>query len=246
MSGAGAERFRAMLARNHDLAERTREADFPLSEFDLLQAWQLQRLMNTFDDLYRHDGYRHAVEFFVSDLYGGLDFRERDQEMGRVAPIMIRFLPDNALVALAEAFELQALSLEHDAVMAEHMRSHGVTELDTGSYRDVYADCSDREARERQILLIRKLGRDLNRLVRKPVVNRLVRFLRGPAHAAGFGNLQTFLENGLASFRALEDPVYFVDTIYEREWAAMERLFEGCPDPFGLGAGQGAFVSGAA
>mgnify|MGYP001815146545 CR=1 FL=1 len=246
MSGAGAEQFRAMLARNHELAEKTREAGFPLAEFDLLQGWQLQRLMTTFDDLYRHDGYRHAVEFFVSDLYGGLDFRERDQEMGRVAPIMIRFLPDNALVALAEAFELQALSLELDAVMAAYMRQQGVSELDMSSYREVYVACSDREGRERQILLIRKLGRDLNKLVRKAIVNRLVRFLRGPAHAAGFGNLQTFLENGLVSFRALEDPVYFVDTIYEREWTAMERLFEGCPDPFELGAGQGAFMSGVA
>jgi hypothetical protein len=223
-----------MLARNHELAEKTRSAGFPLAEFDLLQRWQLQRLTTTFDDLYRRKGYRHAVEFFVSDLYGGLDFRERDQEMSRVAPIMIRFLPDNALVALAEAFELQALSLEYDVVMAEYMAANGIRTLDMASYIDVYRHCSDRAGRERQILLISKLGRDLKGLVRRPLVNRLVRMLRGPAHAAGFGNLQEFLELGLSSFRDLEDPVYFVDTIYEREWAAMDRLFAGDPDPFGF------------
>ena len=36
----------------------------------------------------------------------------------------------------------------------------------------------------------------------------------------------------LESFRALNDANWFVDTIYEREWAAMERLFRGDPDPF--------------
>jgi hypothetical protein len=56
--------------------------------------------------------------------------------------------------------------------------------------------------------------------------------LRGPAIAAGFGRLQGFLESGLESFRALNDATWFVDTIYEREWAAMERLFRGDPDPF--------------
>ena len=58
--------------------------------------------------------------------------------------------------------------------------------------------------------------------------------LPGPAHAAGFGRLQEFLETGLVSFRALEDPVHFVDTIYQREWSSMERLFAGDPYPFNL------------
>ena len=168
----------------------------------------------------------------MSDLYGGLDFRQRDQEMTRVMPVMIRFLPDKALVALAEAFELQALSLELDAAMARYMEQVGLNQLDMRSYGNVYRNSSDREGRERQILLIRKLGRDLKTLVHRSIINYLLRLLRGPAHAAGFGNLQEFLETGLAAFRALEDPDHFVDTIYIREWAAMERLFDGDPDPF--------------
>ena len=50
-----------------------------------------------------------------------------------------------------------------------------------------------------------------------PIIVYLLRMLRGPAHAAGFGKLQEFLENGFASFRALENADHFVDTIYERE-----------------------------
>lgn len=234
MSKRGAELLQAMLLRNHRLAEQTASEHFPLSSFELLQRWQLDRLTITFEDLYRQEGYRHAVEFFVSDLYGGLDFRQRDREMDRVAPIMIRFLPEKALVALAEAFELQALSLEYDVAMAEYMAQEGIEELGMAEYCRVYLACSDRAGRERQIELIRKLGRDLKPLVNRPVINALLRMLRGPAHAAGFGKLQEFLENGLASFRELKDPDHFVDTIFEREWTAMERLFAGETDPFRL------------
>jgi hypothetical protein len=61
---------------------------------------------------------------------------------------------------------------------------------------------------------------------------RLVVLLRGPALAAGFGKLQAFLEQGLSSFRQLADPAGFVETIYRREWLAMERLFSGDDDPY--------------
>jgi hypothetical protein len=234
MKKPGANLLRTMLTRNQQLASETLEEGFPLAQFETLQAWQLGRLTKTFEDLYSHEGYRPAVEFFVSDLYGGMDFRERDQEMERVLPIMVRFLPDNALVALAEAFELQAISIEYDVLMARFMDQAGMDGLSMPDYCEVYLNCSDRGGRERQIQLISKLGQDLQKLVNKPVINYLLRMLRGPAHAAGFGLLQEFLESGFASFRALEDADHFVDTIYEREWATMERLFSGDPDPFRL------------
>lgn len=234
MSKPGAIQLQKMLARNHDLAGRTSAVDFPLEEFNALQQWQQERLLTSFSDLFEQEGYHPAIEFFLSDIYGGLDFRERDQDMGKVMPVMVRFLPDRALVTLAEAFELQAISLEYDERMAHYMKRENVRHLDMESYLPVYLAGGGRKGRERQIKLIHKLGYDLDALVRKSLINYLVRLLRGPAHAAGFGSLQEFLETGLESFRALDDARGFVDTIYEREWAAMGRLFDGEPDPFRL------------
>jgi hypothetical protein len=234
MSKPGAERLREMLARNHAIAAEVEEADFPLAAFDALQQWQRARISRSFADLARQEGYRPAVHFFLSQLYGGLDFRERDQDMGKVMPVMIRFLPGHTLGTMSEAFELQAISLEYDIRMARQMAREGIDGLDMDRYCEVYRACSDRAGRERQIVLIRKLGYDLDKLVRLPLVNYLVRLLRGPAHAAGFGSLQAFLEEGLASFRALEDTRYFIETIYRRESDAMRRMFAGEPRPFGF------------
>jgi hypothetical protein len=232
MSKPGARRFQEMLARNHAFAERTLGPDFPLPEFNQLQCWQQERLSCSFADLYEMKDYRPAIDFFLTEVYGGLDFRDRDQAMEQVTPVMIRFLPDRALVALSEAFELQAISLEFDERMGRYMATEGVRRIDMDAYGAIYRACSDREGRERQILLIHKLGYDLDKLVQKSWINYLVRLMRGPAIAAGFGRLQAFLEGGLESFRSLDDATWFVDTIYEREWAAMERLFRGDPDPF--------------
>ena len=230
----GAQRLRDQLARNHSIAKRVQESDFPLTQFNSLQHWQRARIARSFEDLARREGYRPALQFFLTELYGGLDFRQRDQDMGRVMPVMIRFLPDRTLGTMAEAFELQAISLEFDMAMGSEMAREGLDRLNMQRSCAVYREATDRPGRERQILLIRKLGYDLDRLVRWPLVNYLVRLLRGPAHAAGFGSLQEFLESGLAAFRALEDAAYFIETIYEREWAAMERMFAGAHKPFGF------------
>jgi hypothetical protein len=66
----------------------------------------------------------------------------------------------------------------------------------------------------------------------------LIRVLRGPARAAGFGLLQGFLERGLQAFRAMGDGTEFVMTIWERETAIMQRLISGEADPWGPVAGQ--------
>ncbi len=221
-----------MLSRNHLLAAKIGSADFCFESFELLQKWQRQRLAGSFSDLMAQESSRPACTFFLSELYGGLDFLQRDQDMNRVMPVMERLLPNKALKSLAEAFELQAISLEFDMEMARVMESDAVVELDVPVYSSVYRACGDRPKREKQILLIRQLGIDLARLVDKPLVTQLVRLARGPAHAAGFGALQNFLEAGLLSFRKLEDSGFFINTIYQREWLTMQKLFAGNPNPF--------------
>ncbi len=234
MEKAGAARLYEMLARNHDLAGVIEHSDFPLRAFENLQKWQQARLSRTFEDLLSDDAYHPAVNFFLTELYGGLDFRNRDQDMSRVMPVMKRFLPDKVLFIMSEAFELQAISIAFDMKMARYLEQAGIHRLDMGRYCETYRACNDRQGRERQLLLIRKLGYDLDKLVNKPLVNALVRLLRGPAHAAGFGKLQEFLESGLGSFRMIEDVSFFNETVYRRESTAMEKMFAGEERPFGF------------
>ncbi|MDX1380601.1 MAG: hypothetical protein R3233_05745 [Xanthomonadales bacterium] len=145
---------------------------------------------------------------------------------------MTRLLPPVALDALAGAFELQALSIELDLAMARQMRRDGLLELDTERYGTLYRAVGRAADRGRQIGLIRDIGLELDRLVHRPLLLRLVRLLRGPAVAAGFGRLQAFLEEGLGAFRAIGGAQHFVNTIHARERAVMERLLAADPDPF--------------
>jgi len=227
-----ANAFRAQLMRNHALAEAIGEPAFPMAAFETLQDWQRHRLMRTYEDFMARDSDAPACHFFLEELYGGMNFRERDQQVARVEPVMSRTLPRRALHALAEALRLQAISLEFDMDMANVMRLRDLKCLSTETYASVYRECGRKRDREDQILLIRSLGHELERLIKMPLLLRLLHMLGGPARAAGFGRLQAFLENGLHSFSLLRNPAEFVESIYNREWQAMNRLFSGHTTPF--------------
>ncbi|MGA9575953.1 MAG: hypothetical protein WBS20_18565 [Lysobacterales bacterium] len=227
-----ADQLRQALTDSHALAERIDEPGFPGAQLELLQDWQRRRLARSYHDLISQPRYRAAGDFFLDELYGGLNFRERDQQMERVLPVMVRTLRKDMLLALAGAFELQALSLSLDMDMATALLHRGWDQLNTDRYGEIYRVCGRPADRERQIELIGHLGMELNQLVHHRLVMILIRTLRGPARAAGFGLLQTFLEQGLRAFQIMGDGSEFIETIWRSEERIMQRLFAGDEHPF--------------
>jgi len=224
--------LRQALADSHAHAASLDDPDFPLAELETLQEWQRQRLASSFKDFFNQERYVAAGNFFLTELYGGLHFRERDQEMERVLPVMVRMLRDDMLLVLAEAFELQSLSLDLDIDMTKALQQSGWGELNMDRYGVIYRTCGRASDRKKQIELIRHLGLQLNELVHHRLILLLIRTLRGPARAAGFGLLQSFLEQGLFAFRVMGDGTEFVETVWRRESEVMRRLFAGHECPF--------------
>lgn len=224
MSSA-ADAFRQALESNRDFANIIGQADFPSTEFQVVQNWQRRRFRRTYADFAARETDRPACEFFLQELYGGLNFRDRDEDVSRVEPIMSRLLPDSALTALSEALQLQRLSLDLDLQMAKQLQRLETNEIDDALYVQLYRAVGRKPERELQIDLTRKLGHELQWLTRTPLLLGLVKAVRKPAVAAGYGRLQAFLEEGLAAFRELQDPQQFVEAIFQRESGLMREWF---------------------
>jgi hypothetical protein len=198
-----------------------------------LQRWQSERLLRSHADLRSKPRCRAAVEFFFSELYGGTDPTARDRDLQRVHRVMERLLPTEALRALMLAIELEILSQELDADVVRNLPPGPIT---VESYAAGYRGAGRRPDRERQIELLGVIGGFLDGVVKKPIIRALVHFARRPAHAAGFGAMQEFLERGLDAFEGMKGADEFLATLREREWRAMERMFAGVADPFGFEA----------
>jgi hypothetical protein len=192
----------------------------------LLAQYQAQRLRDTYLDLAAQPRYCPAVEFFLKDLYGPIDYSQRDADIERVFPVMARVLSGPALDSITDALELRTLSEEFDARMVEILTSDlGVTDaLDTRGYEEAFRRCDDRPGRVRQIELIEQIGRALDQVVHHPVTYATVLAARVPARLAGFGELQDFIERGLRAFRHMHGAKEFIAIVGERERRILDRL----------------------
>jgi hypothetical protein len=214
-------------------AERRRYAADPARAATLarLRAWQSARLARTYPDLSDSPRYGAAARFFLGELYGGTDAAPRDRDLKRAAGALERLLPAKALAVLKRAIALETATQRLDAALAAELAPDAP--VTAASYAAAYANSAPRREREAQLEAILEIGATLDRLVKHVSLGVLLRLARGPAHAAGVGALQDFLERGFAAFRATGGAGEFLAAIRTRESQLLERLYAGTADPLG-------------
>ena len=205
-------------------AERARRAADPELEarVQALKAWQQRRFAQTYADLLANPRYEAATRFFLHELYGPGDYRQRDAQFARVVPTLTRLFPVEVVDTVARLARLHALSERLDTRMGEHLLSPDIT---AAEYAIAWRACGEPEARQQQIALTMAVGEALDKLTRKPLLRQSLKFMRGPAQMAGLGALQSFLETGFDTFRAMRGAAEFLSTVRHREDTLARALF---------------------
>ena len=185
--------------------------------------------------------YGLAAKFFLSDLYGPQDFSSRDEEIERILPMLTSLLPASALQTIALAVELDALTEDLDSAMVGELRKMGridaideINQINDSTYSAAYRAVGRRPERQRQIALIRETGEALEKLARKPLLRSVLKLMRGPAHLAGLGCSQAFLESGFDAFCKMGEATEFLDAIEGKEQCLLTNLFGGAAQPFDI------------
>jgi hypothetical protein len=205
-------------------SERARRALDPrlASHVFEVKRYQHARFSATYRDLLEAPASAHAAQFFLEELYGPMDFSRRDAEFSRVAPKVAALFPGDIGRIVLSLARLHALSERLDSEMGAAVV---LIPLSEATYQKAWKTVGQADARREQIELMSQVGLTLAQQVRKPLIRATLRMMRGPAHAAGLGSLQSVLESGFDAFRELPDAKEFVLTIADRESAIASRLF---------------------
>ena len=190
--------------------------------------WQLDYLLQYFEDMQARRDQGAAVAFIISDL-AGVEISQRDREFAKVVPMMIRMLPKSVLASAAAAMRLNAAVLENNlaicqALDAANLLSGNVTEREYAeACRCVttYAECME------LVDLTVQLGHELQHAIGIPMIGVTLRAMRAPSRLAGIGALQAFLEKGFQTFSALEDVDEFLSEIERRMEDIFRRIYRG-------------------
>ncbi len=223
---AAAAKFREHMRRSNELHHSYLDDPGAPQQYDRFTEWQMAYLLTFFDDLHEKPGYGEAIDFTISDL-AGVRVSGRDHDLERAAPVITRMLPGQALETLAVAAELNAGVLAFNLGIFRELQVEGELPSDI-SDRDYCAACRKVSTLGESVGLVHlavSLGGTLKTLIKMPLLGALLRTMRGPAHAAGFGELQEFLENGYTKFRAIPDIDHFLGEIDTRMTEVFEMIY---------------------
>lgn len=200
-----------------------------------LSLWQSERLKSTHQDLYTSPRYHEALDFLLEDLYAPKSFTQRDDDLDRIFPMMVKLLPDSLLYTLAELIELnlltQTLDLELAKMHFEQMATHTIS---TESYAEAYRRCNNKHERLHQIQLIANIGNDLDTFVRSRMLRITLKMTRSAAEMAGLGALHQFLSRGFEAFYEMGGVDDLLDKIIERETVILNQIYSNMANPLGM------------
>ncbi len=237
VSSDSGRRLRRLLISYHDF--RQHKADHPLLANTLDVAdWQAQRLKASHRDLYEHPGYHTGLEFLLTDLYAPSTMTARDDNIDRVFPKMVKWLPDHLLGTLAGLVELNLITQQLDLELVECLDDAGVDSgsLTVAQYCEAFRQSRQLALRERQLELIEDVGMQLERYVRNRSLGWLLSMSRGPAEMAGLIDLHGFIHRGYSAFRAMDDVEELITRLVSREQRVLDNILARHPEPFRLPA----------
>ena len=197
-----------------------------LTQYDRFTTWQMAYLLTMFTDLHERPGYAEAIDFTMSDL-AGVNISHRDRDLERAAPAITRMLPGKALETIAAAAKLNASVLHVNLGIFGGLRGDGELPAEI-SHRAYWVACRESSSLDECIGLVKlavELGATLKTLVHVPLLGAMLIAMRGPAHAAGFGALQEFLENGHRTFKDIPDIDHCLGEIDVRMTEFFEAIF---------------------
>ena len=223
-----AETIRNAVAAVSLLRVQTAEAPLLLQAVKQVKLLQAQRFRATYADLLESDDYGSATQFFLNELYSDKDFVQRDAQFAKIAGALQTLFPKQVVRTAVALAQLHRLTEELDHQMGVAMLS--IPEIDpVVGYLQAWSSVGRRADRELQLKTALSVGLELERLTRTPGLRFMLKMMAKPAHAAGLGALQTFLETGFDTFSTMSRQKHviasFLSTIDQRESKFIDANF---------------------
>jgi hypothetical protein len=201
----------------------------------VLTQWQTERLQATHHDLYQSDNYREGLIFLLEELYAPTSFTQRDDDIDRIFPKMVKLLPDSVLSTVSDLIELNLLTQQLDTALAETLfNTLKVDQITHAQYAKAYRLCDNYKDRLHQITLTQNIGQDLDGLVRSKLLHFTLRITGSAAEMAGLGQLHSFLRKGFEAFHLMGGVDELLTHIVERETCILNQIYNNAPSPLSL------------
>lgn len=185
-----------------------------------LQAFQSNRINQTYKDIEKNPEFEKIGHFFFKKLYAPEDFSFRDTSMKRLHKALDGKVYEKMVTAVTKVIELHDISDEQDNRMVEKMIESGIDESMTmEEYQQVYRSLDNYDQRIYQINLSAEVTRIFHGLSKKWIVAVSLKTVKATAVLFGIKEIIDFIYDGYVAFKKIDNIDFFVSTMQERELA---------------------------
>ena len=228
---AAARLKKAMLSYND--FQRQPQLTTSAKELSLLSQWQSSRLIHTHKTFYQSPDYSEGLDFLFSELYSAKDFSQRDSDLERIFPKLVKYLPKKVVHIVALLVELNHLTQQLDQQLAFTIfHRMKLKHIDEDIYCHAYKSCDNKADRIRQIELTQELGTKLDRYARSSTISFTLNMTEGAAEMAGLRALHQFLKSGFNAFHKMKSVDSLMHEISTKERDLMMTIFHKNSSPF--------------
>ncbi|MFT3816146.1 MAG: hypothetical protein QM750_00705 [Rubrivivax sp.] len=183
--------------------------------------YQRRRLEASYADFLADRRHAQAVRFFIDELHGPTDLAGRETQIAAFVPVLARSFPPGLVDTVAALAAWHALSESLDVGMGRHLAAGAIGPR---RYATAWRASNRAAGRQRQVALMLRIGSQIDRHVRDPLLMGTLRMMRGPAMLAGLGSLHRFLESGFDAFASMRGAGRLLAAMEQRETALCAAL----------------------
>jgi len=231
-SNQTAVKLKKVMLAYHDF-QIEKQNHISAKELIQLTLWQSERLKRTHHDLYHAPNYTQGLAFLFDELYSAQDFSDRDRDLERIFPKMIKLLPKTVIGTVSLLVELNLLTQKLDHELAHTIfYKLNYADINEQRYCEAYRLCNNQVQRQYQIKLTSELGEKMDKYARSSLINFSLKITETPAEMAGLSILHAFIMRGFSAFHSMRDVQVLMETLTQRESVVLDNIFTGQERPF--------------
>ncbi len=202
-----------------------------LDQLARLKAWQQERMRGTYADMLADERTHELVEYFLQDIYGGLDLSEASASLQRSLRVANRLVTNLDLVRLPLTFN--RINAEIDQGLTEIIfERHGHREVTEANYVQACCDLDRADDQFRTLNLIIEFIDGLGTAVHSWKVYRGFKLAKTPARLARLGQIYDVMDRGFETLRNVPNAQDLIHEIVAHEKKILEGIQEGRTSPF--------------
>ena len=191
-----------------------------------VQTWQQARIKHTHSALFEQPKNKPMAEYFLTQLYGGDEFKVLAEQLGRILPKakkLERLAKESSLEAGSMGIQASILAIELDLHLAQWLLEQ---ELAVNEENMLLAYRTVDEADERRVQINNlkdvcyRTDKDLNSFMLK----KAFAMAKGTAYRYNFQPLYDFIDSGFKAMKPLKSVSSFIEPFCARELEVIDEV----------------------